>query len=47
MKIIKIEERPDGSATIEMELKKEETEILVGFAIKKLLKEHIESLKEE
>jgi hypothetical protein len=47
MKIIKIEDRPDGSAIMECEFNKEEIEILVNFAITKMLKEHIESLREE
>lgn len=47
MKIIKIKDRPDGSAIMECEFDNKEIEILVSFAITQMLKEHIESLREE
>jgi hypothetical protein len=37
MKIIKIIDQPDGSAIIEVEMDKEERDVILSWAIRKLL----------
>ena len=41
MKILELKEQEDGSAIIEMDMEKEEKELLLEFAVVELLKRYI------
>lgn len=43
MEILKITDNPDGSATLDLEMNKEENDMIIQYAVVKLLKEYIES----
>ena len=47
MEVIKVEEQADGSAILEIELDKEEVKVFLGYAIKQILIEATEGIREE
>jgi len=46
MEVLSIEEQEDGSAIINLEMTKEENDLLVEYAVVSLLKKEIEKHKE-
>lgn len=46
MEILKITENPDGSAILDLEISKEENNMLIQYAVINILKKQIDKLKE-
>jgi hypothetical protein len=47
MEVTKITENEDGSATLDLDLTKEEIDIFVEYAVVDILKKHINKLEQE
>lgn len=47
MEILEIVENDDGSCTMDCEFQNDEVEILLNYAVNNILREQIESMKEE
>jgi hypothetical protein len=45
MELLRLEEKDDGSATMELEISNEELEFLVSYAIRDLLKKKLEEME--
>ena len=46
MEVLKINDNPDGTATLDLEMSNEEQKLLIQYAVTNLLKEYIESCEE-